>query len=64
MNGGDDAFVAEVMSCREALSWLKKNNYDNIISKFDALNVVNALNNHTAFSSPIKSSFNDCLQLM
>lgn len=34
--GGGDVFMAETMSCKEALSWLKELNFDRVVLEMDA----------------------------
>ena len=43
MHGPLDPMMAEAMSCKETLSWLKYLGHNKIVLELDALNVFNAL---------------------
>ena len=45
LHGNLDAFEAEVLSCREALYWLKMNGYSRVMVETDCLLLVSALIN-------------------
>ena len=60
MNGLVNPAMAEAMSCREALSWLKSLNIDKVIVESDALQVINSLNGEHGDKSYFGSIINDC----
>ena len=55
-----DPFLAEIMSCREVLSWLKTLGINKVIVEMDALNVFHALINSNMDFSYAGSIIDDC----
>ena len=60
MNGLVDPAMAEAMSCREALSWLKSLNISKVIVESDALQVINCLNGDHSDKSYFGNIIDDC----
>lgn len=58
-----DSTVAEAMSVREALSWLKEHDLTHIKLEIDTLLVVQAINRNDAGSSPLCLILDDCIAL-
>ena len=52
LHGVMDALSAEVMSCREALSWLKTNGFQRVSVESDTLLLVEAVNKNVEYRSP------------
>ena len=55
-----DPAIAEAMGCRDALSWLKNQNYSRVILELDAQQVVHALNGSNIDLSYFGVLIGDC----
>ena len=53
-------FLAEVLSCHEALSWLKRANFSDVLLESDSLLLVQALSSSEDNSSSVGFIINDC----
>jgi ribonuclease HI len=63
LQGASSPYMAEALSVREALSWLKNNQVTNVIVESDCLNVISALNKSKSDSSHLGLVLNDCRTL-
>lgn len=60
LEAGDDPFLAEALSMREALSWLKERNYSNVCFESDSLLLIAAIRSTSLDSSHAGSIIIDC----
>ena len=60
MNGLFDSAMAEAISCREALNWLKNLNITKVIVESDALQVINAMKGDHGDRLYFDFIINDC----
>uniref|UniRef100_A0A803Q9L8 Reverse transcriptase domain-containing protein n=1 Tax=Cannabis sativa TaxID=3483 RepID=A0A803Q9L8_CANSA len=58
------ADIAEAVAIKEALSWIKANNWQNVQVESDCLNVVSAINSKIHMFSPYGSLINDSKNLL
>ncbi|VFQ99102.1 unnamed protein product [Cuscuta campestris] len=61
-----DPAMAEIMACKEVLSWLKNNGFREVLLFSDCLNLVTSLQegNEASYRSYFGASVDDCLSLM
>lgn len=64
LQGALNSRVAEVLAFREALSWLKKLNTQNVYVELDNLNVVEAICNQSRDDSYFGSIIADCSMIL
>ena len=60
LHGPLDPSMAEAMSCRESLKWLKASGFKNVVLDMDALNVFNAMVRTNRDFSYFGSIIDDC----
>ena len=64
MYGSEDAFKAEVLSCRLALEWTRMTGYRRVKVETDCINLVHALKSRHAFASQVGFLQQDCKEIL